>query len=77
MLTRFVRFLVAFNILLVIGVIVFLHYGVSQAGISDPTNALAWLKLIDWSLDLILFLFYLLLVTLIIIFINYVRRTKE
>ena len=77
MLTRFIRFLVVFNIFLVVGVIVFMHYGASQAGISDPTNASAWLTLVDWSLDLILFLFYLLLAALIIIFINYVRRTRE
>ncbi|QQG42476.1 MAG: hypothetical protein HYW15_03140 [Candidatus Giovannonibacteria bacterium] len=77
MLARFARFLVLFDILLVAGVIIFLHYGVSRFDVSGPTDISAWMAMVDWSMGLVLFLFYLLLVVLIVIFINYVRRTKE
>ena len=77
MIARFVRFLIFFNAILVIGVLVFLHYGIARMGNSNPTNISAWMQLVNWSFNLVLFLFYLLLVALVIIFMTYVRRAKK
>lgn len=77
MILLFVRFLALFNILLVLGVIVFLHYGIAQINLADPTDTSAWLEMVSWSMELVLFLFYLLLASLTIIFFTYLRRSKK
>ncbi|KKS98777.1 hypothetical protein A3B05_01600 [Candidatus Giovannonibacteria bacterium RIFCSPLOWO2_01_FULL_43_160] len=77
MIWRFVRFLALFNILLILGVIVFLHYGIAQINLADPTNTSAWLEMASWSMELVLFLFYLLLASLVVIFFIYLRRSRK
>lgn len=77
MVWRFVRFLALFNILLILGVIVFLHYGISQINLADPTNTSAWQEMANWSMKFILFLFYLLLASLTVIFFIYLRRSRK
>ena len=74
---RFVRFLALFNIILVLGVIIFLHYGIAQINLADPTNTSAWLEMVNWSMRFILFLFYLLLASLAVIFFIYLRRARK
>ena len=77
MIWRFVRFLALFNILLILGVIVFLHYGIAQINLADATNISTWLEMVNWSMGFILFLFYLLLASLTVIFFVYLRRSRE
>ena len=77
MIGRFVRFIALFNILLILGVIAFFHYGSSQIDVNNPTSASAWLQFVNWSLDFVLFLFYLLLTALIVIFVVYLRRSRK
>ena len=77
MLWRFVRFLALFNILLILGVIIFLHYGISQLNLADFTSASAWLEMVSWTMKFILFLFYLLLASLAVISFIYLRRSKK
>jgi len=77
MLWRFVRFLALFNTLLVLGVIIFLHYGISQLNLADSASASAWLEMVNWSMRFILFLFYLLLASLAVISFIYLRRSKK
>ena len=77
MIWRFVRFLALFNILLILGVIVFLHYGIAQINLADATNTSAWLEMVNWSMRFILFLFYLLLASLAVIFFIYLRRNRK
>ncbi|KKT82949.1 MAG: hypothetical protein UW81_C0030G0002 [Candidatus Giovannonibacteria bacterium GW2011_GWC2_44_9] len=77
MIWRFVRFLTLFNVLLILGVIVFLHYGIAQINLADATNISTWLEMVNWSMGFILFLFYLLLASLTVIFFVYLRRSRE
>lgn len=77
MIWRFVRFLALFNILLILGVIIFLHYGIAQINLADSTSASAWLEMANWSMRFILFLFYLLLASLAVIFFIYLRRSRK
>ncbi|KKT28324.1 hypothetical protein A3G55_02540 [Candidatus Giovannonibacteria bacterium RIFCSPLOWO2_12_FULL_44_25] len=76
MFARFVRFLALFNMFLIISVLAFLHYGSLRFNAENLTEAAAWKSLVDFSFNLVIFIFYFLLAALIVFFVVYLRRSK-